>query len=193
MPGLMNRFALFALVAFLQAPLPCATAGIGYGATGTSPLTRVTDLPKPIHPGPRQDVATGAHPPFQFPPAEAAAAAVVCKTVQYSFPAGTNSDPYRADAVRDLYRLSWDQYAQYCFGHDQINVLDNTCEDDIFGWGATIVDGIDTAIIMNLTDIVTKQLAFVAQIDFRYSRRPHPFGSTRSFLTPCLIARPTRS
>lgn len=30
----------------------------------------------------------------------------------------------------------------------------------------TIVDGIDTAIVMNLTDVVTKQLAFISTIDF---------------------------
>jgi mannosyl-oligosaccharide alpha-1,2-mannosidase len=47
-------------------------------------------------------------------------------------------------------------------------IMDNTCQDDLFGWGATIVDGIDTAIVMNLTSIVTKQLAHIAQTDFTY-------------------------
>jgi mannosyl-oligosaccharide alpha-1,2-mannosidase len=45
-------------------------------------------------------------------------------------------------------------------------VVSDSCFNDLFGWGATIVDGIDTAIIMNLTDIVTRQLEFIAQVDF---------------------------
>lgn len=142
-------------------------ASNGYGATGTRPHLAPTQLPKPLRSGPNENVASGAHPHFTFPPEKGADSAVTCNKVQYNFPKGTNSDQSKANAVRDLYRLSWDQYAQYCFGHDQINVLDNTCEDDIFGWGATIVDGMDTAIIMNLTDVVTKQLAFVSQIDFK--------------------------
>jgi hypothetical protein len=104
--------------------------------------------------------------PRIWPPAEATASPT-CKTVQFAFPSGTNSDTSRADAVRDLYQRSWNQYAEYCFGHDQLLTLTNTCAVDIFGWGATIVDGIDTAIVMNLTDIVTRQLAFIAEIDFR--------------------------
>lgn len=145
--------------------------GNGYGVTGAKAFAAPTALPAPQHPGPKQSVASGAHPHFKFPPVTTKedSATAVCKKVQYSFPKGTNSDPARANAVRDLYRLSWDQYDQYCFGHDQIDVLTNKCEDDIFGWGATIVDGIDTAIVMNLTDIVTKQLAFIANVDFTYA------------------------
>jgi mannosyl-oligosaccharide alpha-1,2-mannosidase len=135
-------------------------------ATGTRPITQPTELAAPLYPGPRLDVPSGAHPSYSWPPAEATASPT-CKTVQFAFPGGTNSDTSRADAVRDLYQRSWNQYAEYCFGHDQLLTLTNTCADDIFGWGATIVDGIDTAIVMNLTDIVTRQLAFIAEIDFR--------------------------
>lgn len=144
-----------------------AVSAVGSGPTGTRAFTGVTSLPAPLHPRPGVNVASGPHPPFTFPPPAAEKfASTPCNKVQHNFPSGTNADATRADAIRDLYRLSWDQYERYCFGHDQINVLTNTCEDDIFGWGATIVDGIDTAIVMNLTDIVTKQLAFIAEIDF---------------------------
>lgn len=143
-----------------------AIAVAGSSATGARHLSVPTTLPAPLHPGLREKVVTGSHPTYTWPPTEASPAST-CKSVQYAFPGGTNSDTSRADAVRDLYRLSWDQYAQYCFGHDQILTLTNTCADDIFGWGATIVDGIDTAIVMNLTDIVTRQLAFIAEVDFR--------------------------
>jgi mannosyl-oligosaccharide alpha-1,2-mannosidase len=125
-----------------------------------------TEMAAPLYPGPQQDVASGPHPSYSWPPA-AASVSPTCKSVQYDFPSGTNSDTSRADAVRELYQRSWNQYAEYCFGHDQLLTLTNTCADDIFGWGATIVDGIDTAIVMNLTDIVTRQLAFIAEVDFR--------------------------
>lgn len=134
-------------------------------ATGTITGPAATTLPDPLFAGPFEDVVESAHPPFTWPPTTPNPAPS-CTKVQHKFPGGTNSNTSRADAVRDLYVASWNQYAKYCFGHDQINVLDNTCEDDIFGWGATIVDGIDTAIVMNLTSIVTRQLAFISTIDF---------------------------
>jgi mannosyl-oligosaccharide alpha-1,2-mannosidase len=141
-------------------------ASAASSATGTRPVTALTSLPAPPYKGPDPEVVSGPHPSYSWPPAETAAFPT-CRSVQYPFPSGTNSNTTRADAVRDLYKRSWEQYADYCFGHDQILTLTNTCADDIFGWGATIVDGIDTAIVMNLTDIVTRQLAFIAEIDFR--------------------------
>ncbi len=65
-----------------------------------------------------------------------------------------------------MYRRSWSEYSKYCFGQDDLNPLSNTCDQDLFGWGASIIDGIDTAIVMNLTDIVKSQLAQIAKIDF---------------------------
>jgi hypothetical protein len=42
--------------------------------------------------------------------------------------------------------------------------------NDLYGWGATIVDGLDTAIVMNLTAIVTKQLALSPRSTLRMSK-----------------------
>ena len=49
---------------------------------------------------------------------------------------------------------------------DELLPLNKSGINDWFGWGVTIVDGIDTAIVMNLTDIVAEQLAFIEKIDF---------------------------
>jgi mannosyl-oligosaccharide alpha-1,2-mannosidase len=152
----------------ILAPLALqATVVAGLTPTGNGPASGPTQLAAPLRSGSYKTVASGPHPSYTWPPTEATVTPT-CKAVQYQFPSGTNSDPTRANAVKDLYRRSWDQYAKYCFGHDQILTLNNTCADDIFGWGATIVDGIDTAIVMNLTDIVTRQLAFIADVDFTY-------------------------
>jgi mannosyl-oligosaccharide alpha-1,2-mannosidase len=155
----------------LQIAVVAASSGLNNGATGTQSVSAATEMAAPLHPGPSPSVVSGPHPSFTFPPA-GASPSPICNKVQYAFPSGTNSNTSRADAVRDLYELSWNQYANYCFGHDQLLTLTNTCADDIFGWGATIVDGIDTAIVMNLTDIVTTQLAFIAGIDFKYGQSP---------------------
>jgi mannosyl-oligosaccharide alpha-1,2-mannosidase len=164
---------MVSLLVTVLAPLVLQIAAVAASsnvATGTQVSTAATEMAAPLHPGPSPSVVEGPHPSFTFPPAEAASP--TCNTVQYAFPSGTNSNATRADAVRGLYERSWYQYANYCFGHDQLLTLTNTCADDIFGWGATIVDGIDTAIVMNLTDIVTAQLAFIAEIDFKYGQFP---------------------
>jgi mannosyl-oligosaccharide alpha-1,2-mannosidase len=135
-------------------------------ATGSA-ANAVAATASVAYPGPKQSTAAeGPHPSYSWPPASSSTATPNCNKVQYNFPSGTNANTSRADAVRDLYRRSWDQYAEYCFGSDQILTLTNTCADDIFGWGATIVDGIDTAILMNLTDIVQRQLAHIAATDY---------------------------
>jgi len=72
-------------------------------------------------------------------------------------------------AVKDAYVRSWNAYAEYAFGHDQLLPLNRSFIDPWNGWGVTIIDGIDTAIVMNLTDIVEQQLAFVPTVDFTSS------------------------
>jgi hypothetical protein len=41
------------------------------------------------------------------------------------------------------------------------------CVDDNFVWGATIMDKINTETVMSLMDIVTIQLAFISNVDFK--------------------------
>jgi mannosyl-oligosaccharide alpha-1,2-mannosidase len=160
---------LASIVGLLAAQAAAVSASVA-SVTGTK-AGPAAPAPTALYPGPaNSSVPSGPHPPFTWPPA--GSPSPICASVQYKFPSGTNFNTTRADAVRDLYQASWEQYATYCFGSDQINTLDNTCEDDIFGWGATIVDGIDTAIIMNLTDIVEMQLAWIAQVDFTYAVFP---------------------
>lgn len=71
--------------------------------------------------------------------------------------------------VREAYVHAWNGYKQYAFGMDDLLPLNKSGINDWFGWGVTIVDGIDTAIVMNLTDIVAEQLAFIETIDFTYT------------------------
>ncbi|KAK3676043.1 hypothetical protein LTR78_004235 [Recurvomyces mirabilis] len=89
-----------------------------------------------------------------------------CKKIQYDFPSGQGGNADRANAIKDAYLDGWNAYVKYAFGKDELQPLNASGVDNWFGWGVTIVDAIDTAIIMNLTDVVAQQLAFIQTIDF---------------------------
>jgi mannosyl-oligosaccharide alpha-1,2-mannosidase len=89
-----------------------------------------------------------------------------CVTIQHSFRPGQGAIPSRAAAVKQEYQYVWGEYVKYAFGHDDLLPVSQTFTDDLFGWGATIVDGIDTAVVMGLTEIVKQQLAWIASVDF---------------------------
>jgi mannosyl-oligosaccharide alpha-1,2-mannosidase len=101
-----------------------------------------------------------------FVPAIAARPSQGCRKVQHDFPAGTNKNDSRAEAVKQAYVREWNQYYKYAFPQDDLLPLTHNGTNDLFGWGASVVDGIDTAIVMGLTDIVEKQLKHIASIDF---------------------------
>jgi mannosyl-oligosaccharide alpha-1,2-mannosidase len=141
-------------------------AATALNAIGSQPFSASTVLQTPHYAGPQQPLSAG-HPSFPWAPSSQYPT-LVCKKVQYDFPRGTNANTSRADAVRGLYERSWAQYAERCFGQSTMLVVSDSCLNDLYGWGATIVDGLDTAIVMNLTAIVTKQLAFIATVDLTY-------------------------
>lgn len=101
--------------------------------------------------------------------AAAASPRSTCNKVQYDFPAGTNRNNPRANAVKEAYAREWRQYYKYAFPEDDLLPITHNGTNDLFGWGASVVDGIDTAIVMGLTDIVEKQLKHIASVDFTKS------------------------
>lgn len=100
-----------------------------------------------------------------------------CRQVQYNFTPGTNKNDPRAEAVKEAYVREWNQYSKYAFPNDDLLPTTHNYTNDLFGWGATVVDGIDTAIVMGLTDIVEQQLKHIASVDFTsvWERQPHVF------------------
>lgn len=89
-----------------------------------------------------------------------------CKQIQYSFPAGQGGNADRAAGVKEAYQYAWNAYSEYALPRDELLPLNASGVNNWFGWGVTVVDAIDTAIVMNLTDIVAQQLAFIQKIDF---------------------------
>ena len=86
-----------------------------------------------------------------------------CVKVQHD---GVQGNAQRAAAVKEAYQFLWDAYDKYAWGMDELQPLSLAGTNDWYGWGVTVVDGIDTAIIMDLRDIVSKQLDFIQTIDF---------------------------
>lgn len=74
--------------------------------------------------------------------------------LDYDYTSFPQDQQERADAVIEQFRFAWDGYYQYAYPHDSLHPKDNTYRDDRNGWGLTMVDGLDTAIIMEQQDIV---------------------------------------
>ncbi|KAI5809916.1 glycoside hydrolase [Peziza echinospora] len=72
----------------------------------------------------------------------------------------------RRDAVKEAFKHSWDGYVKYAWGADELRPVSNTPGNSRNGWGATIIDAMDTAILMDLNGVVMQALEFVPTIDF---------------------------
>ncbi|KAH7128067.1 glycoside hydrolase [Dactylonectria estremocensis] len=85
----------------------------------------------------------------------------------------TKGDGRRAAAIIDAFRFSWAGYERYAAPHDTLLPVRQTYEDDRNGWGATAVDGLSTAIIMDEAEIVDKILRQIAKTDFTVTAVPN--------------------
>jgi mannosyl-oligosaccharide alpha-1,2-mannosidase len=72
----------------------------------------------------------------------------------------------RKGAIIELFLNSWDTYRRYAWGHDELLPLSKSGGDSRNGWGATIIDSLSTAIIMELDEVVLEALKFIDTIDF---------------------------
>ncbi|RDA92386.1 hypothetical protein CP533_4718 [Ophiocordyceps camponoti-saundersi (nom. inval.)] len=75
-------------------------------------------------------------------------------------------DNARATEVKRAFQVAWSGYYQHALNHDTLHPVSNGFEDDRNGWGATVVDGLSTAIVMGQTDVVNQMLSQIAKIDF---------------------------
>ncbi|GJJ15130.1 hypothetical protein Clacol_009405 [Clathrus columnatus] len=80
------------------------------------------------------------------------------------------------DAVKELFTNAFSAYTKFAFGHDDETqyasanlgfvAVTKSFVDGLGGWGASIVDGMDTMKIMGLDDLFEKALNFSQFIDF---------------------------
>ncbi|KAI4847391.1 glycoside hydrolase [Aureobasidium sp. EXF-8845] len=73
----------------------------------------------------------------------------------------------RTNAVAAAFQHAWNGYSKYCFGHDTLHPVTNTCEDDFGGLGATAIDSLPTAIIFRNENVTVQILEFIAALDLK--------------------------
>ncbi|KAF7725369.1 hypothetical protein EC973_009636 [Apophysomyces ossiformis] len=85
---------------------------------------------------------------------------------------GCVSSNKRSEAVKDAFSHAYGGYRKYAWGHDELLPVTCSYSDSRNGWGATIVDALDTMLIMGFEDYYVEALEFVAKIDFAKSSQP---------------------
>ncbi|KAL5119229.1 hypothetical protein ACEQ8H_002940 [Pleosporales sp. CAS-2024a] len=90
--------------------------------------------------------------------------------VQAKFPSESNSQrkwrEKRRVAVRDEFLRTWESYRALAFGQDELRPVTGKGLATFGGWGATLVDSLDTLWIMGLKDYFYEAVEAVAAIDF---------------------------
>ena len=110
----------------------------------------------------------------------------------------------RADAVKAAFEFAWSGYHTYAFPNDDLKPLTNghlntrycafpevlaplTNATGRNGWGASAVDSLTTAIVMELSDVVDVILSHISHIDFYEAEtKVSLLGSTLRYLGPLL-------
>ncbi|KAG9240026.1 glycoside hydrolase [Calycina marina] len=75
----------------------------------------------------------------------------------------------RSDQVKEAFQHAWDGYYKHAFPHDELHPVSNTFSDSRNGWGASAVDALSTALLMQLPDIVDTIVDYVPTVDFDHA------------------------
>ncbi|KAK4055286.1 hypothetical protein OIV83_000569 [Microbotryomycetes sp. JL201] len=74
----------------------------------------------------------------------------------------------RREWVKRAFLHAWEGYKQHAWGHDEIKPVSSGRANGYNGWGANIVDNLDTLLIMNLTHEYNLAREHVAELDFTF-------------------------
>ncbi|KAL1962978.1 hypothetical protein VTN77DRAFT_8824 [Rasamsonia byssochlamydoides] len=69
-------------------------------------------------------------------------------------------------AIKESFQHAWNGYKQSAMGHDEVRPVTGGWRDPFAGWGATLVDALDTLWIMDLKDEFSAAVDEVKKIDF---------------------------
>ena len=72
----------------------------------------------------------------------------------------------RRDTVKESFLHSWTGYKTHAWGKDEVAPVSGASRDSFGGWGATLVDAMDTLWIMGLKKEFDEAFKFVLSIDF---------------------------
>jgi mannosyl-oligosaccharide alpha-1,2-mannosidase len=90
--------------------------------------------------------------------------------VQYKFPPETQAQRRLREArrvsVRDEFQRTWENYRALAWGQDELTPILGEGLNPFGGWGATLVDSLDTLWIMGFKEYFSEAVQAVAAIDF---------------------------
>ena len=75
----------------------------------------------------------------------------------------------RQNAIKRAMQRSWRAYADHAMGHDEVRPISGRFYDPFCGWGATLVDSLDTLQIMGMQEEYRAALQEVEKIDFAHT------------------------
>ncbi|KAF9170960.1 hypothetical protein BGX20_008281 [Mortierella sp. AD010] len=106
------------------------------------------------------------------------------KKIQFQFPEESENDRVerekRLKAVRDGFEHAWYGYRKHAWGHDEVRPVDGGYQDRFNGWGATMIDGLDTLVIMGFNREFDEVLEWI-KTSFDMKKNPtdmHQFFET---------------
>lgn len=86
-------------------------------------------------------------------------------------PAGKKDRISKLMAVKESFKHAWNGYKQHGLPHDEVQPISKDFKDPFMGWGATLVDTLDTLWIMGMKEEFENALVEVEKIDFGTSMR----------------------
>lgn len=86
-------------------------------------------------------------------------------------PAAKKNRITKLNTIKESFKHAWNGYKQYGLPHDELKPISQNFADPFMGWGATLVDALDTLWIMGLTSDFDAAVLEVEKIDFHSSLR----------------------
>ncbi|KAF9950663.1 hypothetical protein BGZ72_007742 [Mortierella alpina] len=106
------------------------------------------------------------------------------KKIQYAFTAESDEDRVerekRLEAVKQGFAHAWKGYKEHAWGHDEVRPVAGGYRDAFNGWGATMVDSLDTLVIMGFNDEFDEALEWVKT---SFDMKKNPTASLQFFET----------
>jgi mannosyl-oligosaccharide alpha-1,2-mannosidase len=92
--------------------------------------------------------------------------------IQYSGKEAGQADEARLAVIKAATEHAWYGYRDAAFGADEVKPISGGQHNPFNGWGATLVDSLDTLWIMGMKEEFDEAVEVVSRIDFTTSTRP---------------------
>ncbi|KAG8784506.1 hypothetical protein FRC15_003175 [Serendipita sp. 397] len=84
----------------------------------------------------------------------------------------------RSEIVKEAFHHAYTDYEKFAFGKDELKPLSNGSQNNLNGWGLTIVDSLDTMLLMGLDKEFERGMEFVKGLKFNGDTSRIPFFET---------------